>query len=136
MPALEGLCGETDIHNYLKSYITTYLKEEIQAEQIVRNLKPFRLFLDVAAQMNTKVVNFSKIGRDVDADTKSVQNYFEILRDTHVGILLNAHDNSLRRRQKMNPKFYYFYTGVARSLNRKLNIPLKRGAYKYGDLFE
>lgn len=136
LPTLTEFSSDSDIHNYLKTYISTYLKEEIQAEQIVRNLKPFRLFLDVAAQMNAKIVNFSKIAQDVDADTKSVQNYFEILKDTHIGILLNAHDSSLRKRQKKNPKFYYFDTGVARSLNRRLNLPLQKGTFEYGDLFE
>lgn len=136
LPALTKFSSENDIQNYLKTYISTYLKEEIQAEQIVRNLKPFRLFLDVAAQMNAKIVNFSKIAQDVDADTKSVQNYFEILKDTHIGILLNSHDGSLRKRQKKNPKFYYFDTGIARSLNRRLNLPLKKSTFEYGDLFE
>ncbi len=136
LPALTDFSTASDIHNYLKTYVSTYLKEEIQAEQLVRNLKPFRLFLDVAAQMNAKIINFSKIAADVDADTKSVQNYFEILKDTHIGILLNAHDNSLRKRQKKNPKFYYFDTGVVRSLNRRLNVPVKVGTFEYGDLFE
>ncbi|MFZ4405158.1 MAG: ATP-binding protein, partial [Pseudobdellovibrionaceae bacterium] len=136
LPALTSLHGEKDVQLYLRSYVSTYLKEEIQAEQIVRNLKPFRLFLDVAAQMNAKIINFSKIAQDVGADTKSVQNYFEILKDTHLGILLNSHDHSLRRRQKKNPKFYYFDTGVVRSLNRRLNTPLKKGTFEFGDLFE
>lgn len=136
LPALTAFLNKQDIHHYLKTYVSTYLKEEIQAEQIVRNLKPFRLFLDTAAQVNAKIVNFSKIGQDVGADTKTVQNYFEILKDTHVGILLSAHDNSLRKRQKKNPKFYYFDTGVTRSLNNRLNVPLKKGTFEYGDLFE
>jgi predicted AAA+ superfamily ATPase len=136
LPALTDFSNKNDIQNYLKSYVSTYLKEEIQAEQIVRNLKPFRLFLDVAAQMNAKIVNFSKIAGDVGADTKTVQNYFEILKETHIGVLLGAHEDSLRKRQKKNPKFYYFDTGVARSLNRKLSLPLQEGTYEYGDLFE
>ena len=136
LPGLTELSTVADIHSYLKSYVSTYLKEEIQAEQIVRNLRPFRLFLDTAAQMNSKIVNFSKIAQDVGADTKSVQNYFEILKDTHVGLLLNANEDSLRKRQKRNPKFYYFDTGIVRSLNRKLNLPLKKGSFEYGDLFE
>jgi uncharacterized protein len=136
LPALTAFADKENIHHYLKTYISTYLKEEIQAEQIVRNLKPFRLFLDTAAQMNAKIINFSKIAQDVGADTKTVQNYFEILKDTHIGILLNAHDDSLRKRQKKNPKFYYFDTGVVRSLNRRLNLSLKKGTFEYGDLFE
>ncbi len=136
LPTLTELTSTDDILHYLKTYVSSYLKEEIQAEQIVRKLKPFRLFLDVAAQMNAKIVNFSKIAQDVDADTKSVQNYFEILKETHLGILLSAHDFSFRKRQRKNPKFYYFDTGVARSLNRKLNLQLQRGTFEYGDLFE
>lgn len=136
LPALTSFSTKNDIHNYLKTYISTYLKEEIQAEQIVRNLKPFRLFLDVAAQMNAKILNFSKIGQDIGADTKTVQSYFEILKDTHIGILLNSHDDSLRKRQKKNPKFYYFDTGITRSLNRRLNLELKKRSFEYGDLFE
>jgi uncharacterized protein len=136
LPALTHLNDQEDKRSYLKSYASTYLKEEIQAEQIVRNLKPFRLFLDVAAQMNAKILNFSKIGRDVGADTKSVQNYFEILEETHVGLLLHSHDYSLRRRQMKNPKFYYFDTGMVRSLNRRVSVPLKPGSFEYGDLFE
>lgn len=136
LPALTHLQSQEDVHLYLRSYISTYLKEEIQAEQIVRNLKPFRIFLDIAAQMNAKIVNYSKIGNDIGVDTKTVQNYFEILRDTHIGILLNAHEESLRKRQRINPKFYYFDTGVARSLNRRLNVPLLESTFEYGDLFE
>lgn len=136
LPALTGLQSQEDINLYLKTYISTYLKEEILAEQIVRNLKPFRIFLDVASQMNAKIVNYTKIGNDIGADTKTVQNYFEILRDTHIGILLQAHDESLRKRQRKNPKFYYFDTGVVRSLNRKLNLPLEESTFEYGDLFE
>jgi predicted AAA+ superfamily ATPase len=136
LPSLTHFKSKEDINNYLKTYVTTYLKEEIQAEQIVRNLKPFRLFLDVAAQMNTKIVNYSKTGADIGVDTKTVQSYFEILRDTHIGVILNAHDNSLRKRQKKNPKFYYFDTGVARTLAKRINLQLKPKSYEYGDLFE
>ncbi len=136
LPALSNLENQEDINLYLKSYISTYLKEEILAEQIVRNLKPFRLFLDIAAQMNAKILNYSKIGQDIGADTKTVQNYFEILRDTHIGIILASHDESLRKRQRKNPKFYYFDTGVTRSLNRRLNFSLVESTFEYGDLFE
>jgi predicted AAA+ superfamily ATPase len=136
LPALTHLKKTEDKHNYLRTYVNTYIKEEIQAEQIVRNLKPFRLFLDVAAQMNSKIINYSKIANDINVDTKTVQSYFEILTDTNIGILLQAHDNSLRKRQKKNPKFYYFDTGVARCLDRKLNVPLSEGNFEYGNLFE
>lgn len=136
LPAITHFKETELIQNYLRSYVTTYLKEEIQAEQLVRNLKPFRLFLEVAAQMNAKILNYSKIAVDIGVDTKTVQNYFEILQDTHLGILLQANHDSFRKRQKMNPKFYYFDTGAVRALNRNIGINLVKGTYEYGALFE
>jgi len=48
-----GISNE-DRELYLKAYTQTYLKEKIQEEQLVRNLRSFYLFLDIAAQMNGK----------------------------------------------------------------------------------
>lgn len=136
LPAVHNFTDTSDKIAYLRAYVTTYLKEEIQAEQIVRQLKPFRLFLDIAAQSNAKIVNYSNIAKDVGVDTKTVQSYFEILQDTHVGVLLNSYHGSLRKRQKKNPKFYYFDTGVARSLSKRTALELKPSSFEYGDLFE
>ena len=52
LPRLFSLQAPEDRTEFLRSYALTYLKEEIQAEQIVRRLDPFRRFLQVAAQTN------------------------------------------------------------------------------------
>ena len=73
---------------YLRAYTRTYLSEEIWGEQAVRDLPPFRRFLDVAAQCNGKIVNFAMVARDVGVDEKTVRNYFSILEDTLMGFNL------------------------------------------------
>ena len=65
--------------NFLQSYARTYLKEEIQLEQIVRKIEPFRFFLEVSAQMNGKIIEYANIARDVAVDEKTVAEYFSIL---------------------------------------------------------
>ena len=60
LPRQFNLKENFDRKEYLKAYALTYLKEEIQLEQIIRKLNPFRKFLEVAAQMNTRVINYSK----------------------------------------------------------------------------
>ncbi len=121
---------------YLESYTLTFLKEEIQAEQVVRNLAPFRRFLDVAAQCNGKVINYSNIARDVDADPKTIKSYYEILVDTRLGVFVEAFHTSRRKRLIRAPKFYFFDTGVTRALARQLEMnPVPSTSY-YGDLFE
>ncbi|MBD3318270.1 MAG: AAA family ATPase [Chitinivibrionales bacterium] len=125
-----------DKRMYLQAYAHTYLKEEIQAEQLVRKLSPFRQFLEVAAQCNGKIINYSKIADDVGVDTKTVQSYFGILEDTMLGFLLPAYHTSIRKQQRLSPKFYFFDIGVKRALQRTLKSSVIEGTYAYGDSFE
>lgn len=121
---------------YLNAYTQTYLKEEILAEQIIRKARPFRAFLEVAAQSNGQILSYSKIARDIQSDPVSVQSYFQILEDTLVGMLLAPYHSSIRKRQRHNPKFYFFDLGVHRALAKTLTIPLAQRSYAYGKAFE
>ena len=136
LPEIFSLADDSEKSDYLRAYVDTYFKEEIVAEQIVRKLKPFKNFLQIAAQMNGKILNINKIAQDVDVDHSTVQNYFEILEDTLVGFLLEPFHESLRKRQRQAAKFYYFDLGVTRALSRSLDIPLKPGNYDFGNAFE
>ncbi len=121
---------------FLYSYISTYLNEEIAAEQLVRRLDPFRRFLPSAAQANGKILNFSSIGRDAGVDYKQVGRYFEILFDTMVAFPLDPFERSIRKRQTQKAKLYFFDPGIVRALNNRAEIPIQPGNYEYGDLFE
>jgi len=136
LPRLEQLATDEEKHDFLKTYALTYLKEEIWAEQVVRKLDPFRRFLEIAAQTNGEIVNYTNIARDVGADTKTVQSYFQILEDTLVGFFLEAHHRSIRKQQRQAPKFFFFDTGVKRALEGTLTQKLVPNTYGYGKSFE
>jgi predicted AAA+ superfamily ATPase len=136
LPQVVSYKSENDKKRFLRSYSQTYLKEEILLEQVIRNLTPFRLFLSIAAQMNTQIVNFANIARDTGVDPKTVQNYYQILVDTNLGFFLEAHNRSVRKVQKQSPKFYLFDMGVKRSLQKTLNVPLVPRTSDFGDAFE
>lgn len=136
LPRIFALENEEEKREFLRTYAHTYLREEIIQEQIVRKLDPFRRFLFVAAQMSGKIINFSKIAREVGASTQTVQTYFEILEDTLVGFLLQPFHESVRKRQSGNPKFYFFDTGVQRALEHTLTVELKPQTYAFGLAFE
>lgn len=121
---------------FLEAYTNTYLKEEIWAEQFIRDLDPFRYFLEVAAQSNGKIVNFSNIARDVGVDVKTIQKYFSILEDTLIGFFLTAFQHSFRKRLSKAPKFYFFDLSVVRALTNQLMIPITESTSLYGELFE
>lgn len=121
---------------FLQSYAMTYLKEEIWSEQFVRNLDHFRRFLEVSAQCNGKIINYSNIARDVGVDDKTVKNYFTLLEDTLIGTFLEPFHHSFRKRLRLAPKFYYFDVGVSRALSSTLGVEPTPGTGYYGDLFE
>ena len=136
LPGLQACATDADRSAFLRAYALTYLKEEVWGEHFVRRLDPFRRFLDIAAQVNGDIVNTTNIARDVGADVKTVQAYFQILEDTLVGFLLEPFATSVRKRQAHAPKFYFFDTGVTRALRRLLTIALRPGTYDYGRAFE
>lgn len=136
LPKVYELPSDSDRELFLTSYAQTYLREEIQAEQVVRALAPFRRFLDIAAQMNGALLNFAAIGRDVGVDDKTVRSYYQILEDTLVGFLLPAYHRSLRKTQIGSPRFYFFDCGVKRALEGTVATPLTPSTSAYGDAFE
>jgi predicted AAA+ superfamily ATPase len=136
LPKVTEFASEKSKQRFLQAYTLTYLKEEIWAEQLVKNLDPFRKFLEVAAQCNGKIINYSTIARDVGADDKTVKNYFSLLEDTLLGRLLEPLHHSFRKRLKSAPKFYFFDLGVVRALAHSLSIPPIASTSYYGELFE
>lgn len=121
---------------FLQAYALTYLKEEIWAEQLTKKLDAFRKFLEVAAQCNGKIINYSNIARDVGVDDKTIKEYFSILEDTLIGYILEPFQHSFRKRLSQKPKFYYFDVGVTRALARQLSLSLLPTTSAYGDTFE
>jgi predicted AAA+ superfamily ATPase len=136
LPGLFRFHDDEDKRDFLKAYALTYLKEEVWAEHIIRELDPFRRFLPLAAQANGTILNFAKIARDVGVDYKTVQSYFSILEDTLLGFFLEPYHRSIRKQQRQAPKFYLFDTGVKRALENTLDIPLKPQTFFFGNAFE
>lgn len=136
LPKIFELESDLDKGHFLKSYVQTYLKEEIVAEQLVRNVNPFRMFLPIAAQMNGQIINYSNISRDTGVDYKTIQNYFQILEETYIGFFLESHSRSVRKSQRQSPKFYFFDTGVVSAITGKLTLPLLAQTTDFGIAFE
>lgn len=136
LPELIGIKGEVEKREYLKSYFYTFLREEIQLEQVVRKLDPFRDFLYVAGQMSGRVLNIHKIAKDVGVDDKTVLSYVQILQDTLVGYVVPGFHRSVRKSQQQPAKLYLFDLGVQNYLNDLVEVVPKPGTSHYGDLFE
>jgi len=120
----------------LRSYVDTYLKEEIQQEAVVRKLDKFFSFIDVAAQLNGEVINMSKMARQLGVADKTINDYFQVMIDTLLVIKLPGWDRSLKKQIIKSPKFYFFDCGVLNAAARELRSSLPLGGARYGRLFE
>lgn len=110
----------------LNAYVEEYLKEEIQAEALVRNLQSFARFLDIFAYSNGELTNYSNIARDCGVDAKTIKEYYQILIDTLMGYYIYPFTGSDSRDTiRATPKFYLADLGIASFLSKKTFLDLK-----------
>ncbi len=118
----------------LQAYIGDYLKEEIQSEAIVRQLASFNRFLDIAAQSDGEIINYTNIAQDCGVSSVTVREYFNILEQTLIGYIIPAFTLSKKRKALQSPKFYYFDIGIVNHLlHRRKLLP---GSVDFGHAFE
>lgn len=117
----------------LEAYVQLYVREEIRAEALVRNLPGFLRFLPVAALFHGQVVNVAGLARDAATARTTVEGYLGILQHTLLATLLPAFEPRLRVRERRHPKLYWVDAGLVRAAKRQLG-PV--GAEERGPLLE
>ena len=118
----------------IQSYVADYLKEEIVAEALTRNVPAFSRFLEVAALSNGEILNYSNIGRECGVTSPTVKEYFQILEDTLIGSQLPAFQKRKKRRLVASPKFYFFDLSPVIYLTRRGKVV--PGSELFGRAFE
>ena len=118
----------------LEAYIGVYLKEEIQEEAVVRQLSSFNRFLDVAAQCDGEMINYTNIAQDCGVSAVTIKEYFNILEQTLIGYMIPAFTLTKKRRAITTRKFDYFDIGVVNHLLNRSN--LQPGSIDFGHAFE
>ena len=136
LPGVYFAGDDTDRSEILRSYVDTYLREEIEIEAQVRNLGAFMRFLPMAASENGAQVNILNVARETSITKESARGYYRILEDTLVGFFLMPFARSIRKKIARHPKFYFFDCGVVRALTKKLTVPNIEESEEYGRIFE
>ena len=118
----------------LAAYSGDYLKEEVAAEALVRNIGAFSRFLEVAALSHGRMINFSQIASDAQVPASTVREYYGILEDTFIAHEVPAYTETRKRKAISTSKYYLFDIGLARHLQGRRGLPL--GTAEYGEAFE
>ena len=100
----------------LTSYAGTYLKEEIQAEALTRDLEGFARFLRHCAAASGQCLDMTRLATEAQIKRASAIRFFEILEDTLIAFRCDAFAKSERRRLIQHPRFFLFDNGVRNGL--------------------
>jgi predicted AAA+ superfamily ATPase len=96
----------------LTSYAGTYLKEEIQAEALTRDIEGFARFLRYCAAASGQYLDMTRLAAEAQVKRASAIRFFEILEDTMLVFRCDAFAKSERRRLIQHPRFFFFDNGV------------------------
>ena len=118
-----------------EAYVQDYLREEVFAEGLTRNIPAFSRFFDAFGYSHGELTNYCNIARECGVDAKTVKEYYQILIDT----LLAVRIEPFKRKQSRQvitkaAKYYMFDVGVAGYLTKRY-ITQPRGE-EFGKAFE
>jgi predicted AAA+ superfamily ATPase len=132
LPGIYTAESGPDSQKTLTTYAATYLREEIQAEALTRNLEGFARFIQVSAEYSAKFLDIAKLAMSAAAARQSVTRWLEVLEDTLLVRRIPSFAKSVTRRLVQHPKLFYFDVGVLNGLLRNFEA----SADRLGALFE
>jgi predicted AAA+ superfamily ATPase len=118
----------------LRSYTSTYLKEEIQAEALTKNLEGFARLLTIIGAYCGQHIDYSKISKQAQVARSSVIRYIEILEDTLLSETIYAFQGSDKSRLIQHPKLYFFDCGVLNALLENIQVSPERVGFLFENL--
>jgi predicted AAA+ superfamily ATPase len=115
LPGITQIPAAADKETDLRSYVTTYLEQEIREEALVRSLASFARFLELAASESGRTVNFSKLSQEIGVAHTTIMSYYEILEDCLIVERVEPWTQSATRKKLTKARKYLFFdTGVRR----------------------
>ncbi len=109
-------CTTPHPKEYLASYVSTYLREEVQQEGLARNLGAFSRLLEAASFSQGAVLNVAAVARESGVHPKVAEDYFGILEDLLIAVRLPVFTRRAKRRLVAHPKFLFFDAGVFQAI--------------------
>lgn len=97
------------------AYLSLYIREEVQAEGIVRDLGAFARFLEAISLSHGGVLSLATAARECEVNRKTAEGYLQVLEDLLLAYRVPVFTRKAKRHLAVHPKFYWFDTGVFRS---------------------
>jgi predicted AAA+ superfamily ATPase len=125
--------------NLLPGRVFSYLREEILAETLVRDLQGFSHFLNAVAENSGLFLDFSKLAQKARVHRSSARRFYEILEDTLICDRLESYfdpdDPDLSKKLVKHPKYYLFDVGIKNGILQNFSPSKDRIGFLYEHLF-
>lgn len=99
----------------LHGYLSLYVREEVQAEGLVRDLGGFARFVEHISFSHASPLNLANVARDGDVSRKTAEGYLAVLEDLLLAFQVPIFTRRAKRQLQAHPKFFWFDAGVYRS---------------------
>jgi predicted AAA+ superfamily ATPase len=113
---LPQMHGDAEAYLDLRSYVDLYLREEIHAEALTRNIGGFSRLLDALGLSNGEELNYASLSSDTAVHARTIANYVGILEDTLLAFQLPVYRKTRKRKTTSRSKLYFFDVGVTNAL--------------------
>lgn len=100
----------------LEAYVGLYVKEEVQAEALVRDLGGFHRFLEAASFSQASVLNLAEVARECEVQRKTVEGFLGVLEDLLLAFRIPVFTRRALRKLTSHPKLFFSDVGIFRSL--------------------
>lgn len=100
----------------LRSYVAVYIREEVQAESLVRKVDSFSRFVEAISFSHAATLNLTEVARECQVSRKTVESYLSILEDLLLAFRLPVFTKRAKRQLTAHPKLYWFDAGVFASM--------------------
>ena len=111
--------GSPEPQMTLSAYIMMYVREEVMAEGLLRDIGAFSRFLEAISFSHGSLLNIAEVSRECEVSRKTVEGYISVLEDMLLGYRVPVFSRRAKRQLIKQTKFYYIDCGVFRSIRPK-----------------
>ncbi len=118
LPGIASLESTEDRIEFLRSYASTYIEEEIRAEALSRKIGAFSQFLELSAIESGTAPVFSNLSNETGVSAPTIKEFYSILEDTLIVERVDPFIRKARKRLFHGARYYFFDIGVRNALAR------------------
>lgn len=127
---------EIPVEHYYSNYIRTYIERDIREIINIKDENKFVKFISSIAARTGGEFNASNVGSEIGIDSKTVEEWISILKNTGIIYMLQPYTNDNVSRAIKRQKLYFMDTGLACYLTGYTSAEtLEKSAYS-GAIFE